>query len=212
MVRLNAKLPDYEQGDKEMNGIDLSISDYVLIIGGIAVLSRLKERSYRPSRLMLVPILMIVFILPSTISSFFDGPVAIILMLFGFLVGCGFGWYRGNLLEIQTSENGEEILIKGSYWYVFVWFTIAAIKILGEYLLDTSGFVAVDLSASVFILMMLGSIVMRRIIVYSRFVEQKKKGTCSIKVLTKKADRMMIRWVSFRSCELQMICCDLHMS
>ena len=127
-----------------------TLSNALLIIGLLFAISRLREREVRPSRMWLTPVLLLLLVLPTISPVFLTGPIAICMMVLGFLVGAGLGAYRASLMTFRLDGNSGKIMVKGSLIYVISWGAITVVKIVGEYLLTGGGLVDLDLLTSIF--------------------------------------------------------------
>lgn len=148
-----------------------------LIIILLIIILQLRRRRIRIWTLLIMPVLISIVTIPlvsSELSSAFNVVIIFVALLMGLLVG----FIIGKFMEVKIDEDGTMIL-KGSYIAIFLWIAVILMKIYGENVLSGTGWIEISLLTSAALVMALGAMISRRIFVYWKYMNFKKKKITS---------------------------------
>ncbi|MCD1295562.1 DUF1453 domain-containing protein [Methanocella sp. CWC-04] len=150
-------------------------SSFILLIVGIVLLLQLRERKLRLQKFILLPLFMIPLTLMVSLNDILGGWLNIIILMFGLAIGSGLGYAISKFMKVRSDDNGN-ILVKGSLIGTAVWMGILIVKMYGKDLLKGSHLLDTGLLISFFLMVSLGTILVRRYYLYVRYKELKSAG------------------------------------
>lgn len=142
-------------------------SSFFIVIILLIVILQLRERKMKLRRLILMPLILSLFIIPFVFIEMYSIFNAVIIFA-GLLTGVLMGILIGKFMEVKIHEDGS-IIFKGSYIAVFIWIAIILMRIYGKGALGSMGIVDLNLLTSAFLIMAVGAMISRRMFIYWKY-------------------------------------------
>jgi membrane protein CcdC involved in cytochrome C biogenesis len=133
---------------------------------------QLREKEVKPRKLIIVPVIMLLVTAGTIYQTMFSGIFGFMLVLGGFLIGALVGYFMGTLFKMRVTDEGV-VMMKGSIITISVWIILIVVKIYSESVLG-GGNTHINNITSMFLAMTMGTMIVRRFVIYKKYNEHKK--------------------------------------
>lgn len=150
-----------------------SISVTVIIIALVMFLfirKQLREKEVKPRKLILFPLIMILITAGTIYQTMFSSVFGFSLVLGGFIIGAFIGYLMGSFFKMHVRHDGA-IMMKGSLLTVSIWIILIAVKFYSEAVLGGNSHLSNI--TSMFLAMTMGTMILRRFVIYKKYREHK---------------------------------------
>ena len=145
-----------------------------LIIILLIIILQLRERKIKLRKLIIMPVILSIITIPMIYVEMYSVfNVAVIFV--GLLIGVLMGFLISRFMEVKMDENGSMIM-KGSLIAVLLWAAIIVVRIYGRDEISSMGLIDLNLLTAMFHIMAVGAMISRRIFIYWKYVNFKKKA------------------------------------
>lgn len=152
---------------------DLSFNQVVLIVIVIFLLFQLRQRRFHFWRSLIVPGLMLM-VTWLFVNLELQGPLFnTIVLLGGAILGVLLGMIIAKLTKLKLDKNGN-LLMRGSFIAMGLWFLIIVAKLYGQNYLNQFGLTS-SLILSLFLMISVSTMISERIFIYYRYLRNRKK-------------------------------------
>lgn len=152
---------------------DLSFNQVVLIVIVIFLLFQLRQRRFHFWRSLIVPGLMLI-VTWLFVNLELQGPLFnTIVLLGGAILGVLLGMIIARLTKLKLDKNGN-LLMRGSFIAMGLWFLIIVAKLYGQNYLNQFGLTS-SLILSLFMMISVSTMISERIFIYYRYLRNRKK-------------------------------------
>ncbi len=163
-----------------ISGSSQNFDSIYLIVIFLVLLLQLRRRRIKMWTLLIMPVFMLLFTIP-LVEMELTGLWNVVFLAAGFIVGGGIGVLIGWMMEVNIDEKDGTMVLKGSLLAVAAWGAIIIIKLYGKDLIGSTGAIDIGLLTSVFLMVTLGSMIVRRAFVYWRYLQLKKPAIAADK-------------------------------
>lgn len=152
---------------------DLSLNQVILIVIFIFLLFQLRQRRFHFLRSLIVPGLMLLVTI-LFVNMELQGPLFNTIVLFGGgLIGVLLGMIIAFLTKLKLDKNGN-LLMRGSFIAMGLWFLIIVAKLYGQETLNQMG-LSSSLILSLFLMLSVSTMISERVFIYYRYLRNRKK-------------------------------------
>jgi hypothetical protein len=152
---------------------DLSLNQVILIVIFIFLLFQLRQRRFHFLRSLIVPGLMLLVTI-LFVNMELQGPLFNTIVLFGGgLIGVLLGMIIASLTKLKLDKNGN-LLMRGSFIAMGLWFLIIVAKLYGQETLNQMG-LSSSLILSLFLMLSVSTMISERVFIYYRYLRNRKK-------------------------------------
>lgn len=133
---------------------------------------QLREKEVKPRKLITVPVIMLLITAGTIYQTIFSGILGFTFVLGGFLIGALVGYFMGSFFKMRVTDEGV-VMMKGSVITVSIWFVLIVVKIYSESVLG-GGNTHVNNITSMFLAMTVGTMILRRFVIYKKYTEHRR--------------------------------------
>lgn len=158
---------------------------FILLLIGMILFFQLRERKVRPIKLLIPLIFMVPLTLLLASYEISVNYFNVVILVLGFIIGCGIGYAVTRMSSLRMDDSGN-VLVKGSIPGTAIWIVFIVVKLYGNDLLQGAHMIDLGLLTSFFLTLSLGTILVRRIILFVKYREMRSgtgtAGTGEVKV------------------------------
>lgn len=133
---------------------------------------QLREKEVKPRKLITVPVIMLLITAGTIYQTVFSSIPGFTLVLGGFLIGAFVGYFMGSFFKMRVTDEGV-VMMKGSVITVSIWIILIVVKIYSESVLG-GGNTHVNNITSMFLAMTVGTMILRRFVIYKKYTEHRR--------------------------------------
>jgi hypothetical protein len=133
---------------------------------------QLREKEVKPRKLITVPVIMLLITAGTIYQTVFSSILGFTLVLGGFLIGALVGYFMGSFFKMRVTDEGV-VMMKGSVITVSIWIILIVVKVYSESVLG-GGNTHVNNITSMFLAMTVGTMILRRFVIYKKYNEHIK--------------------------------------
>ena len=152
---------------------DLSLNQIILIIIVIFLLFQLRQRRFHFWRSLIMPGLMLIVTF-LFVNLQLQGPLFnTIVLIGGGILGVFLGMVIASLTKLKLDKNGN-LLMRGSFIAMGLWFLIIIAKLYGQNTLNQIG-LSSSLILSLFLMLSVSTMISERFFIYYRYLRNRKE-------------------------------------